>query len=425
MSPVTFQRADPAALPTRRCPGLDTEALRVAGEILGDLRRRGEPALREWAARLDGLPPDGRLWFDRPALQQALELLPAATRRPLEALAIRIADFARAQMGTLLPLEIPVPGGRAGHQLIPVDTAGCYAPAGRYPLPSSLLMGAVTARVAGVRTVVVATPRPVPMMLAAAAIADADGVLVAGGAQAVGALAEGIVAPRCDIVVGPGNRWVTAAKQLIAGSTAIDFLAGPSELLVVADDSASPALVAADLLAQAEHDPHAQLALVTWSDRVVRSVEAALDQRLASLPDPTVARTALASGLAVLCRDDDEVISVCDAMAPEHLQLSVVAPERFATRIRHAGALFLGERSAEVFGDYGLGGSHILPTAGMARHSGGLGPHRFLRTRTWLRLEHPGLLGEDIATLARIEGLEAHARAAEARSGMPKGWRGS
>jgi phosphoribosyl-ATP pyrophosphohydrolase/phosphoribosyl-AMP cyclohydrolase/histidinol dehydrogenase len=416
MTRVTLRRCEPGSLPPRTRPGLDADALATAADILADLRRRREPALREWATRLDGLVPDAPLWYEQPALAAALEVLPTAARQVLERLADRIASFATSQLRSLQALDVAVDGGRAGHHLIPMDCAGCYAPAGRFPLPSSLLMAAVTARVAGVSTVVVASPRPSPLMLATAAIAGVNGVLAAGGAQAIGALAEGIVAPRCDIVVGPGNRWVTAAKKLIAGETAIDFLAGPSELLVVADETASPAVVAADLLAQAEHDPDAQVALIVSTPALLAAVEAALTIQLAALPDPANASAAIASGMAVVCRTIEEVVTVCDAMAPEHLQLSVARPEALAARVRHAGAVFLGERSAEVFGDYGLGGNHVLPTAGIARQTGGLSALHFVRVRSWLRLDRPESLTGEVAAVARMEGLEAHARAAEARN---------
>jgi phosphoribosyl-ATP pyrophosphohydrolase/phosphoribosyl-AMP cyclohydrolase/histidinol dehydrogenase len=289
-------------------------------------------------------------------------------------------------------------------------------------LPSSVLMGAVTARVAGVREVLVASPRPAPVTLAAAAIAGADALLAAGGAQAIAALAFGAgeAVPACDAVVGPGNVWVTAAKQLIAGGVAIDMLAGPSELVVLADDSADPRWIAADLLAQAEHDEHAVPVLVTLSPQLIDDVERELDRQLEGLPTAATARAALlGQGRAVLASSLDEAIAACDALAPEHLQLMLRDTAAVAPRLSHYGALFIGAASAEVLGDYGAGPNHVLPTGGTARSTGGLSVFTFLRVRTWLELERgPELraLAADAAALARLEGLQAHARAADLRA---------
>src|SRR5205823_2417474 len=317
------------------------------------------------------------------------------------------------------PVRVPVPGGIAEHRIAPIERAGCYAPGGRYPLPSSVLMTAVTARVAGVRDIWVASPKPQALSLAAAAIAGADGVLAAGGAQAIAALAYGAgpIAPR-DVIVGPGNRYVAAAKGLVAGAVAIDMLAGPSELIVFADSSADPATVAADLLAQAEHDPHAVPLLVTTDAELVKGVEQELARQLGDLPTARVARAELAHGGAIVVSGVDEGIAACDALAPEHLQLALRDADTVAPRLAHYGALFVGAGSTDVLGDYGAGPNHVLPTGGTARASGGLSVYTFLRVRTWLRITDCAAarpLVEDAVWLGRAEGLEAHARAAERR----------
>jgi phosphoribosyl-ATP pyrophosphohydrolase/phosphoribosyl-AMP cyclohydrolase/histidinol dehydrogenase len=253
-------------------------------------------------------------------------------------------------------------------------------------------------------------------MLATAAIAGATGVIAAGGAQAIGALAYGTESiEACDVIVGPGSKWVTAAKRCVAGDVAIDFLAGPSELLVVADGSASAEAVAADLLAQAEHDADALPILIATTSDVLDAVDVSLVRQLAALPASSPARESLRTGFAVLCHTEQEVASTIDAIAPEHLQLSVAVPAALAARCTHAGAVFLGNQSAEVFGDYGAGPNHVLPTGRAARHTGGLSVMQFLRVRTWLELDQPELLAHDTAMLARLEGLEAHARAAGVR----------
>src|SRR5205823_4405536 len=248
----------------RRGAGVDAKTLAAAARIVEAVRKRGEVALRKHAERLGDVSPGAPLYHNRADLARALAGLSPEERTRLERVAARIRAFAVAQRGALGPVRVPVPGGIAEHRIAPIERAGCYAPGGRYPLPSSVLMTAVTARVAGVRDIWVASPKPQGLTLAAAAIAGADGVLAVGGAQAIAALAYGTgpIAPR-DVIVGPGNRYVAAAKRLVAGAVAIDMLAGPSELVVFADSSADAATVAVDLLAQAEHDPHAVPMLVT------------------------------------------------------------------------------------------------------------------------------------------------------------------
>ena len=408
-----------AELSRRRGEVVTAEAIVVAAPIVGAVKARGEAALREYAERFSEVPPGGALFVERAALDRALAALPAGDRARLERVAGRIRAFAEAQRRALGAVTVAIPGGEAGHWIAPVERAGCYAPGGRYPLPSSVLMTAVTARAASVQAVWVASPRPSPMTLAAAALAGADGLLAAGGAHAIAALAYGAgpIAP-CDVVVGPGNRYVTAAKQLIGGHVAIDMLAGPSELVVFADDSADPAMIAADLLAQAEHDPDAFPVLVTTDRALGERVDGELSRQLADLPTAEIARAALANGGVVYVSTIEEGIAACDALAPEHLELVARGSEAVAPRLSHYGALFMGARSAEVLGDYGAGPNHVLPTAGTARSGGGLSVYNFLRVRTWLRLDNPAgarQLTEDAVWFGRIEGHEAHARSAERR----------
>src|SRR5213596_3144261 len=408
-----------ADLVSRRGGAVTPEALAVAAPIVDAVRARGEAALREYAERFGDVAAGGPLFLNRPALDRALASLPAGDRASLERVAERIRVFAEAQKRALGPVSITVPGGTAGHWIAPLERAGCYAPGGRYPLPSSVLMTAVTARTAGVKEIWVASPRPGPMTLAAAAIAGADGVLAAGGAHAIAALAFGAgPVPACDVVVGPGNRYVTAAKQLVGSRVAIDVLAGPSELVVFADASASPAVIAADLLAQAEHDPDAVPILVTLDPTHAGRVDTELARQLADLPTAEVARAALANGGVVVVATLEEGIAACDALAPEHVELLLQAATAVAPRLAHFGALFIGAGSAEVLGDYGAGPNHVLPTAGTARSKGGLSVYTFLRVRTWLRIDDRATarpLVEDAAWFGRIKGLEAHARSAERR----------
>ena len=419
MSAPLLPRRSVAELTGRRAAAVSAEALAVAAPIVEAVRLGGEAALREFAERFGDVATGAPMFLPRSALDVALRDLPASDRGRLERVAERIRRFAEAQRRALNGVTLTVPGGVAGHWIAPLERAGCYAPGGRYPLPSSVLMTAVTARAAGVREIWVASPKPGPMTLAAAAIAGADGVLAAGGAHAIAALAFGAgPVPPCDVVVGPGNRYVTAAKQIVAGRVAIDMLAGPSELVVFADATASPAIIAADLLAQAEHDPDAVPVLVTLDHTHPDRVEAELARQLSDLPTAEVARPALANGGVVVVANVAEGIAACDALAPEHLELCLGDAAAVAPRLEHFGALFIGAGSAEVLGDYGAGPNHVLPTAGTARSQGGLSVYTFLRVRTWLRIDDPAAarpLVEDAAWFGRTEGLEAHARSAERR----------
>lgn len=402
---------------------VDADTLAIASRILADVRERGMDAVTDHAIRLGDVKHANEIIVERSRLTAALNRIDKADRRVLEQAAERIQTFARAQRASITDLSIPSPiGGSMGHRIAPVERAGCYAPGGRYPLPSSVLMTAVTARAAGVRDVWLASPRPSDATLAAAAIAGADGVIAVGGAQAIGAFAYGAApVPRCDAIVGPGNRFVTAAKQLVSGRVAIDMLAGPSELLIVADDGADPAIIAADLLAQAEHDPDAIPMFVTTDATLPARVNGELTSQLQTLPTAAIARAALTNGFACVVGSIDEAIAASDEIAPEHLEVLTRDASDIADRFTNYGAIFVGPRAAEVFGDYGIGPNHTLPTGGTARSFAGLSVLTFLSARTFLRSGTSGpspALVADIARFARIEGLEAHARAAERRNDL-------
>jgi phosphoribosyl-ATP pyrophosphohydrolase/phosphoribosyl-AMP cyclohydrolase/histidinol dehydrogenase len=413
-----FPRRTAAELAARNSE-VPAEALRRAGEIIDRVRDGGEAALRSLTEEFGERRRVDPLVLDRPALRDALDALSRDDRARLARVAERITRFAQAQRAALSDLTIPIPGGTAGHVAVPVESAGCYVPGGRYPLPSSALMTAIPARVAGVSRIWLATPRPHPMTLAAAALADADGVLVAGGAHAIAALAFGAgPIPAADVVVGPGNVYVTAAKQLVSGRVGIDLLAGPSELVVLADAAADPGLIAADLLAQAEHDELAVPVLVTTSMALMQKVTRELMRQLEDLSTAVTARAALANGGVVLCESLDDACRAVDLIAPEHLELLIENPHEVKTRIRHWGAAFVGAGAAEVLGDYGAGPNHTLPTSRAARFTGGLSVFTFLRIRSWMAVEDAVLastLAEDAEWFARIEGLEGHARAAARR----------
>jgi phosphoribosyl-ATP pyrophosphohydrolase/phosphoribosyl-AMP cyclohydrolase/histidinol dehydrogenase len=404
------------AMERGRRGAIDADALADAATIVQDVRERGEAAVREQAERFGERASGEPLVLGREAMDEALRSLDADTRGVLERAAGRIEAFARAQRESIRDLDVAIEGGRAGHTLAPIAAAGCYAPAGLYPLPSSVLMGAIPARVAACERVVVASPGAHPTMLAAAAIARADEFLAVGGAHAIASLAygyEGFVP--VDLIAGPGNAWVTAAKHLVSTRVGIDMLAGPSELLVIADDSADPAMIAADLLAQAEHDPRASAMLVTTNAALADAVDTELARQLRDLDTRKVAERALRNGFACVVDGMRTALRVSDAIAAEHVEVMTRDADAVAGRLRHAGAVFIGPGSAEVYGDYGAGPNHTLPTGGGARFGAGLSVFTFLRARTWLRMGGPGVVRHDAMALAALEGLDGHLRAAGCR----------
>lgn len=335
--------------PQRRNP-VDKKALGVAETIVEAVRIDGEKALRKYAEQFGELSAGAPLAYTRDVeLKAAFERISVEQQEMLSRTAERIRAFALAQRASLTEVTVPIAGGEAGHTVEPVEVAGCYAPGGRYPLPSTVLMTAVTARAAGCRRVVVASPRPSDLTLAAAYVAHADELYPVGGAHAIGALAYGAgPVAQCDAVVGPGNVYVAAAKSLVAGAVAIDMIAGPSEVLVIADEHASAPVVAADLLAQAEHDPSASAYLISTSAALADAVEAELGTQLAVLPTAPIARQALGNSYCVVVDSLDEAAALSDANAPEHLELHVREPMALKAKLKHYGGLFVGDGAAEV-----------------------------------------------------------------------------
>jgi histidinol dehydrogenase len=382
--------------------------------ILEDIHRTRDEGVRAWARKLDGFQGEA-FEVPRDKVKAAPGLLAPGLRAHLEDVIRRVGAFARAQKEGFRDFSTEVDGMVLGQRVLPVRRAACYAPGGRYPLPSSVLMGVVPAKVAGVEEVYVLSPRLHPVTLAAAALAGADRVFDLGGVHGVAAAAWGLAGvPRADLIVGPGNRFVTGAKRLLYGDVGIDFPAGPSELLVLAAEGARPAWIAADLLAQAEHDPDALPMLAVFDAALLPPVNAELRRQLALLPPDTPARESLANGFAVVVASDEEAVALADALAPEHLELQGARAEALEGRFRNYGSLFVGEDAAEVFGDYGSGTNHILPTSGAARFTGGVSVATFLKILTWQRTLPAGRapLVAQAAALARAEGLAGHAASA-------------
>jgi len=406
----------------RRSAGDVAKALEAVAPLARDVRARGDEALRAITKRFDGVDL-ARFEVPRADVEAALARVDPAFGAALEAAARNIRVFHEAQRRPDLEVEV-APGVRAGRRYVPLAKVGCYAPGGRAAYPSTVLMTVLPAKVAGVGEIVLATPPradgAIPdATLAAAAVAGADRVFALGGAQAVFALAYGTASvPRVDKIVGPGNAYVAAAKALVAGEVAIDAPAGPSEVLVVADATADADAVAWDLLAQAEHDPAASAVLVATDAPLLARARTALERALATTPRAAIAREALAArGALLLARDLDEAVAFAEAFAPEHLSIQTAAPRAVLARLRTYGSAFLGPYSPVAFGDYASGPNHVLPTAGLARSFSGLSVDDFLRRPTHQEVDREGFrtLAPTVATLARAEGLHAHAASVEAR----------
>lgn len=381
----------------------------LALEIVTRVRRGGDAALMRYARRLDGLT--GTIEVPRAKWEAAAATLAPSVRRAIAKAARHIRSVARRQAPKGWRHAVAA-GVSVEQRVVPLGRVGCYVPAGRYPLPSSLLMTAIPARAAGVQDVVVCCPRPDAAVFAAAIEAGADRLFHIGGAHAVAAMAYGTrTVPRVDKIVGPGNRWVSAAKSLVSSDCGIDFYAGPTEILIVTS-SGSPSWIAADLLAQAEHDPDARAVLITTSRRLAERVAAEVARQM---PRTGPARQSVARhGGIIVCRGIAEAIALANDAAAEHV---VAGNESIARRIVNAGAIFVGDWTAQVAGDYAIGSNHVLPTAGAARFRGGLNAADFVKLVSVQRLTGTGLrrIGGTIVTLARAEGLEQHARSIEVR----------
>jgi histidinol dehydrogenase len=404
------------------------EAEAAVRAIIAEVRSRGDGAVRDCASRFDRSSPE-KLEVDRGILKDAWEELGAAEPDLAEALELsadHLRRFAEKQKAQFTDFEYEIAEGLfAGQRVIPAHRAAIYVPAGRFPLVSTVLMGAVPALAAGVDEVLVVSPPledglPDRRILAAAYLAGVSRVFAVGGAQAIAALALGTeTIPRADIIAGPGNKYVAAAKRILFGEVGIDFVAGPTDVLVIAGEGASAELVAADMLAQAEHDGDARARALVPGRAMADRVAAALERRLAALPAADTARSSLETGgLLIVYGTREEAVRIANSIAPEHLELQVPDPQAWAPLLTNYGSLFMGELAAEVLGDYSAGINHTLPTSGSARFSGGLSVRHFLKAVTTLRCV-PGRGFEEARAaaerIAQAEGLIAHRESAASR----------
>lgn len=393
-------------------------------EIVTAVRDRGDAALREYTEQFDGLSSRtaADLEIPRSAWEIALNSLQPLQREALETAAQRIRDYHEHQRSESWSFT-EADGTRLGQRILPLSRVGIYVPGGKAAYPSSVLMNAIPAHVAGVKEIIMTVPTPQgqvnPWVLAAAAIAGVDRVFSVGGAQAIAALAYGTeTVPAVDKIVGPGNIYVATAKRMVFGRVGIDMIAGPSEILVLSDGSASPEWLAWDLLSQAEHDEIAQSILISWDDAHIAAVIAAVDQALTELDRAPIARKSWTDrGAIIRVRDRAEACAIADSIAPEHLELAVADPESWLPDIHNAGAIFMGIHSCEALGDYVAGPNHVLPTGGSARFSSPLGVYDFVKRSSLIHSSATGAatLGRLAERLALGEGLTAHARSAACR----------
>ena len=414
-------------------PAQDEAIERAVAGILADVRRRGDDALLEYTRRFDRLDVADAAALELPpaTLHAALEALPREQRDALQAAAGRVREYHERQKAGSWSY-VDADGTRLGQKVTPLDRAGLYVPGGKAAYPSSVLMNALPAKVAGVGELVMVVPTPDgvrnDLVLAAAAIAGVDRVFTVGGAQAVAALAYGTrTVPRVDKIVGPGNAYVAEAKRRVFGTVGIDMIAGPSEILVLCDGGTDPDWVAMDLFSQAEHDEMAQAILLCPDAAFIARVRAAIERLLPTMPRREVIARSLADrGALIRVRDLDEACALVDEIAPEHLEISAAGADALAERIRHAGAMFLGRWTSESLGDYCAGPNHVLPTMRTARFSSPLGVYDFQKRSSVIDVSARGAasLGRIASVLARGEGLQAHARSAELRVEAAEGSEG-
>jgi sulfopropanediol 3-dehydrogenase len=409
-----------------KTPESETETARkVASEIIADIEQRGEVAVREYARKFDHW--SGDILVTPEDVDRRTRNIPAGTKRDIEYATQQVRRFALAQRDSIRDFSIEMaPGLTAGQKLVPINVAGCYVPTGRYAHIASAYMSIATAKAAGVKSVVACSaPRAGegihPLVLYAMHAAGADVIMTLGGVQAIAAMALGLFSGRAaEIVVGPGNKFVAEAKRMLFGKIGIDVFAGPSEIAIIADATADPAIVAADLVGQAEHGHESPAWLITTSrplaDEVMQSMAALIDD----LPDP--AREAAGAawrdyGEVVHCSTREEAAHVADSYAPEHLEVHAADLDWWHSALTNYGSLFLGEETTVAFGDKVSGPNHILPTKGAARYSAGLSVHKFLKPLTWQRMTRAGnrQAAQTTSRISRLEGMEAHARSSDQR----------
>lgn len=394
-----------------------TEAISSVKEILEHVRKEGDEAVKFYNKKFDNLVLDS-FQVSKEEIDWAYKKVDKKIIDALKKAAENIKKFAEAQYSQIKDLTIKKDGIELGHKIIPIESVGCYVPGGSYPLPSSALMSVIPAKVAGVKNVFVFSPKIQPVTIVAADIAGADRIYKFGGVQAIGAMTYGTkTISKVDKIVGPGNKYVATAKKEVFGIVGIDMIAGPSEVLIIADEKANPKYIAADLLAQAEHDVDARANLITTSEELAEKVKQELVIQLDILKTKDIAEKSIEKSHIITVNSLNEAIALANKLSPEHLEIQIENPDLIISKLINYGSLFIGKYSAEVFGDYCSGPNHTLPTGGAARYTGGLSVKEFVKTLTYQRASEGSILNLiDVAsTLAKAEGLDAHRNAADIR----------
>lgn len=384
-------------------------------EIIADVRKNGNSAVKKYSAKFDGIETDCRE-LSEDEIENAVKSLDDEVLEALKFSVRNVEEFAKAQLGSVKNTMVQADGAILGHKIIPLEKVGCYIPGGNYPLPSTAIMTIVPAVVAGVKEIIAVSPKAKPVTVAAAKLAGATKIFNIGGVQAIAALAYGTeTIDAVDKIVGPGNKYVATAKKIVYGDCGIDFVAGPSEVMVVADNSANPEFVAADLLAQCEHDKDARAYLLCFDRDFAVKVDECARKFLETLQTADIARGSYEKSTAYVVKDLQEAVEIANKKAPEHLELCLNKVENSVDLFRNYGSLFIGNYSAEVFGDYVSGTNHTLPTGRAARYTGGLSVFDYIKIQTFQKIENVEKFAKYASILAEQEGLFAHKLASDVR----------
>ncbi len=396
---------------------IEFETISVVDEIVKDVKNNGDVAIKKYTSQFDKIDLDN-LQVSKEEIKEAYKNVDKETIEAIKKSIKNVKKFAQAQLKCLKPLKTKIEGNELGHNIIPLNSAGCYVPGGNYPLLSSAIMTIVPAKVAGVKQIVACSPKIKPETIVACDMAGADKIFKIGGVQAIAAMAYGSESVlKVNKIVGPGNKYVTAAKKYVFGEVGIDFLAGPSEVMIIADETANPEFVSADMLAQCEHDLDARAFLICTSKEFAQKVDDFAKMQLKELHTREIAQKAFEKSFAIIVPSLEKAIRISDKKAPEHLELCFKNSEKFVKKFKNYGSLFIGNYSAEVFGDYCSGTNHVLPTNEVSKYSGGLSVFDYVKVQTYQTISKKGCnkIAKATSTLAKNEGLAAHKLASDVR----------
>lgn len=397
---------------------IEFETISSVEEIASEVRQNGDEAIKKFSKQFDGLDLESFL-ISASEIKNAYSQVDEKTIKAIKKSIQNVKKFSEKQLKCLKPLKTKIDGNELGHKLIPIEKVGCYIPGGNYPLLSSAVMTITPAKVAGVKEIIACSPKIKPETIVACHLAGADKIFNIGGVQAIAAMAYGTQSiPKVNKIVGPGNKYVTAAKKFVFGEVGIDFLAGPSEVMVIADETAEPEFVSADMLAQCEHDIDARAFLLCFNKEFAQKVENAAKKQLETLATREIAQKSFEKSFAIVVNSIDDAIKLSNKKAPEHLEICFKKAEKYAHKFTNYGSLFIGNYSAEVYGDYCSGTNHVLPTNEVSKYSGGLSVFDFIKIQTYQKISKSGncKIYKIASELAEKEGLQAHKLAADIRN---------